>query len=87
MDALAALSLRRDIVDVILQQRHKLAGIVVPEGLPASTAAAVKKAIGGAFVSGFRQVMLISAAMALASALSAAVLLRPRPPADDKEGS
>jgi EmrB/QacA subfamily drug resistance transporter len=74
---LAGLSLSHDVVDAVMAQHGKLAGIVLPEDLSAADATAVKHAIGTSFVAGFRQVMLISAGMALASALSAWVFMRP----------
>ncbi len=46
----------------------KLAGLQVPAGLDASTKAAIKESIGGAFVFGFRIVMLICVGLSLASA-------------------
>jgi predicted MFS family arabinose efflux permease len=60
-------------------QRHKLAGIVLPDGTDAATASALKTAIGGSFVAGFRWVMLLCGALALLSALSAWLMIDGKP--------
>lgn len=75
---LARLQVPPDLIHTVVAQRDKLAGIVLPQAIPPPAAAALKHAIGESFVSGFRQVMWISAGMALASALSAWIVLRPR---------
>jgi len=46
-----------------------------PEGVDAGTAARIERAIDESFVAGFRAVMLVSAGLALASALVAALLV------------
>ncbi len=48
----------------------------VPEGVDAVTEASIERAIDESFVAGFRAVMLVSAGLALASALAAALLVR-----------
>jgi len=70
-DSLARMQVSPEVLAALHAQRHKLAGIVLPDGLDAATAAALKQAIGDAFVAGFRCVMLLCAALALLSALSA----------------
>jgi EmrB/QacA subfamily drug resistance transporter len=52
-------------------ERSKLAGAALPPGLDAETAAAVERVVAKAFVTGFRWVMLLSAGLAVLSALSA----------------
>ena len=64
-----------EAVSAIVAQRQKLAGATVPEGLPGATRADLKQAVGHSFVFGFRWVMLLSAALALLSSLSAWVLI------------
>jgi hypothetical protein len=49
-----------------------------PEGVDAGTAAQIERAIEESFVAGFRAVMLICVGLALASALTAAVLVSDR---------
>jgi MFS family permease len=49
-----------------------------PEGTDAGTAARIERAIDESFVAGFRAVMLVSAGLALASALAAALLVGDR---------
>lgn len=56
-------------------QRNKLAGAEVPDTLSPSERGVLKEAIDESFVSGFRRVMLIAAALAILSALSAAFII------------
>ena len=56
-------------------QRAKLAGAEVPINVSVETQAALKQAIAESFVSAFRRVMLIAAALALLSSLSAWFLI------------
>jgi EmrB/QacA subfamily drug resistance transporter len=60
-----------DVAQALLAQRQKLAGLSLPEGLPAPLAAQLEHAVGAAFVAGFRWVMGVCAALSLLSALSA----------------
>jgi hypothetical protein len=46
-----------------------------PQGVDAATATRIENAVDESFVSGFRAVMLVSAGLALASALAAALLI------------
>jgi sugar phosphate permease len=55
----------------ILAERQKLAGIVIPAQVSYQDTVEIRRAIGLSFVSGFRWVMMISAALALLSAISA----------------
>jgi len=79
-DTLARVQASPEVVATLHAQRHKLAGIALPDGLDAATASALKQAIGDAFVAGFRWVMLLCAALALLSALSAWRLVDDAPP-------
>lgn len=80
---LAGLALPPALADAIEGQRQRLAAIVVPSAADPATAAAITRAVGEAFVAGFRRVMLGCAGLALLGALSAWLLIdaRPRPPA------
>lgn len=80
--ALAATHAPAELLAAVTTQRQKLAGIVLPAGTPAATATALKHAIGSAFVAGFRQVMLLSAGLALLSAISAWLLISGKPKRD-----
>jgi len=69
---LQELSLPPGVIDAIEQQRARLAGIALPPGIDTLQQQSVHRAIGGAFVAGFRQVMAVCAGLALLSALCAA---------------
>ena len=62
------------------EEKVKLGAAQAPDGLDAAQSANVERAIDEAFVSGYRVVMLVAVAMALASALSAALLLEGKKP-------
>jgi EmrB/QacA subfamily drug resistance transporter len=66
----------REAVDA---QRVMLAAAKIPAGLAAGTTSRVEAAIDGAFVFGFRRVMLVACALALTSALTALVWIDGRP--------
>jgi len=72
---LRSMALAPDVPAALHAQRHKLAGIALPSGIDEAGAAALKRAIGEAFVSGFRWVMLLCAALALLSAVSAWLMI------------
>jgi type IV secretory pathway TrbF-like protein len=63
------------VIEVVERQREKLGGIELPESIDAADKASARQAITEAFVTGFRAIMLICAALALASAASAWVLI------------
>lgn len=71
--ALAASGLGGDVADAIWSQRDRLAAISLPQGLPGEAAAAARDAVHQSFVGGYRWIMAVSAALALASAAVAAV--------------
>ncbi len=68
-------------------QRDRLAGAEVPAGLEPAMAAAVARDIDEAFVGGFRVIMLLSAALALGSALLAWLLIEGRAVTTDGRGA
>ena len=72
---LAALHLASATQQMIETQRTRLVGITIPAGVSNSLHAALERAIDESFVAGFRVVMLIGAALAAASALSALLLI------------
>jgi EmrB/QacA subfamily drug resistance transporter len=57
------------------EQKLRLGAAQAPEGLDTVQSARVERAIDESFVSGYRVVMLVAVAMAVASAVSAAILL------------
>jgi hypothetical protein len=61
--------------NAVYEQRVKLAGLQIPNTVDPATRGILKQAVAGAFVSGFRVIMLLSAALALASAVSAWLLI------------
>jgi len=85
-DALAHAGLPAGVAEAVFAQRHKLAAIVPPANAASAVAAQVRAAVGGAFVAGFRAVMLTSAGLALASALSAWWLISGRRPPPHSKG-
>src|SRR6266481_26702 len=76
---LATLHLSPGVQQAIEAQRTRLAGITIPTSVGGEAQAALKRAIDESFVSAFRLVSLISAALALASALSAWLLVEGKP--------
>jgi EmrB/QacA subfamily drug resistance transporter len=66
-------------------EKIQLGAAQAPEGLDAEQRAKVDLAIDEAFVSGYRVVMLVAVAMALASAVSAALLLEGKKPKGSAE--
>ena len=77
---LAALNLPPEARQQLEQEKVKLGGAQAPEGLDAAQSANVDRAIEEAFVSGYRVVMLVAVTMALASAVSAALLIEGKKP-------
>ena len=77
---LAALDLPPEARQQLEREKVKLGGAQAPEGLDAAHSANVDLAIEEAFVSGYRVVMLVAVAMALASAVSAALLIKGKKP-------
>ena len=71
--SLAQVSLPPNSLYEVRANEIKLAGLQVPAGLDPSVEAAIKKAIGEAFVFGFRIVMSICAGLSVASAVVASL--------------
>jgi MFS family permease len=67
------------VIEAVERQRDKLGAIELPESIEAGDKASARQAIAEAFVTGFRAIMLICAALALASAASAWVLIEGEP--------
>ncbi len=72
---LSALNLSPSIQQAINNQSSKLVSIQLPSSPTGTTHLLIQQAIDMSFISGFRLVMLISAGLALVSALSAAILI------------
>ena len=72
---LSVLHLPADIQHAITLQQNKLVGIDIPAGLSDATHGAVQQAISESFITSFRVVMLIGAALALCSSLSSLLLI------------
>ena len=73
---LSGLAVSDDVQHALDAQRVKLAGAVVPSNLDPAVQTALRQAINESFVSGFRAVMSISAALAVLSGLIAWLLIR-----------
>jgi predicted MFS family arabinose efflux permease len=78
---LKGLTLDEQVKRLVYEQRVKLAGLQIPEGSDAATQAQIKQAVADSFVFGFRLIMWISAALALASALSSWLMIGKSRPA------
>jgi EmrB/QacA subfamily drug resistance transporter len=72
---LVSIQLAEDVVRQLDAGSGNLANLAIPAGLDETSQAAVQQAITGSFVSGFRVVMIVAAILALASAVSAGVLI------------
>ena len=79
-DRLETLELPPEARQQLEAEKVKLGAAEAPGGLDAALSATVERAIDEAFVSGYRAVMLVAAAMALASAISAALLIEGKKP-------
>jgi EmrB/QacA subfamily drug resistance transporter len=73
--ALVRANLPSTVVQTIVGQREKLAAIELPAQPDARTREVAREAIAGAFVAGYRWIMLISALLGVASALIAALTI------------
>jgi EmrB/QacA subfamily drug resistance transporter len=77
---LATLHLSPGVQQLIDAQRTKLAGITIPTNVSGEVQAALKRAVDESFVSAFRLVSLLGAALAVLSALSAWLLIAGKQP-------
>ena len=73
--SLAEFLLQPAVFQAIHGEETKLAGLQVPAGLDPDTTVAIKKSVAEAFVFGYRIVILISAALAVASAVTAWLMI------------
>jgi EmrB/QacA subfamily drug resistance transporter len=74
--SLAHISLPPRILQEVRGDETKLAGLELPAGLGPTTKAALREAIGEAFVFGFRIVMLVCAGLSAASSAVANLMIR-----------
>ena len=79
---LAELAIPPEVQHVLDAQGSKLAAMEIPRTVSDPMRVKLKQAIDASFVKGFRLVMLIAAGLALASALSASLLIEGKPPED-----
>ena len=84
---LSLLHLSADIQHTIIMQQNKLVGIEIPSDLSITTRGAIQQSISESFITSFRVVMLIGAALALCSALSSLLLIEGKKPQIDKKVS
>lgn len=78
-ERMAPLPIPADLRARVLAERTRLAAIEPPASLSRENRAALEGAVDDAFVSAFRLVMVISAALALGAALAAGVMIEGRP--------
>ena len=77
---LESINLSGEVRSELEAAKADLGAAEAPEGVDAGTAAQIERAIDESFVAGFRAAMLVSAGLAFASALAAALLI------DDRKG-
>jgi EmrB/QacA subfamily drug resistance transporter len=80
---LAALNLPPEARQQLQEEKVKLGAAQTPENLAPEVGMQVERAIDEAFVSGYRVVMLVSTVIAMASAISAALLIEGKRPKVD----
>jgi EmrB/QacA subfamily drug resistance transporter len=77
---LASLPITDSARNEVDSQRARLAGVKLPDGIDRATASSLKSAIDESFVHGFRRVMTCAVGLALASAMSAFMMIEARQP-------
>ena len=77
--SLANLTIPPTVLHAIQSNEIKLAGLRLPAGLNAGTAAAIRTSVSQAFVFGFRLVMLICAGLSMTSAAVAWLMIPAKP--------
>ena len=75
-EALQAANVPPDLAATVQAQRAKLAAVELPAHVGEAASVAVRRAVGEAFVAGFRWIMVVSAVLALAGAAVAALFVR-----------
>ncbi|BEP55006.1 hypothetical protein GmRootV118_22500 [Variovorax sp. V118] len=86
-ERLHAMGASDEVRAFLAAERDRLAAAGAPPGADAAAVAAVKRAVAESFVAGFRWVMLLSAGLAVLSAVSAWLMIRRTPvekPDNDK---
>ncbi|WP_234815092.1 MFS transporter [Noviherbaspirillum denitrificans] len=73
--AVAEMQVTPSVVQQAMAQENRLAAIELPETTAAAEKEAIRAAVANSFVHGFRWVMLLSACLALASSISAWLLI------------
>jgi MFS family permease len=76
-------SIPQNVLQLIEAQHTLLVGIQIPAGVSSQPYAALQQAINESFISSFRVVMLIASGLALASALSALLLVEGKKTSSD----
>jgi hypothetical protein len=83
-DKLNASRLPGPMKQTVLEQRNRLTQIEAPKGLNSDQQQVLKRSIDESFLSGFRWVMVISAGLALLSAISAWTMIEGKRPRSAK---
>lgn len=76
--SLQSIQLPQAAAESLMSQRFNLGGVNIPTDLDPALRESVRHAIDASFVAGFREVMLISAGLAVLSAVAAATMIRAR---------
>jgi EmrB/QacA subfamily drug resistance transporter len=77
--SLAGSHLAPGVLQYVQSNEIKLAGLEPPAGLDAATTGLIRAAVAHAFVFGFRMVMLICAALSVASSVAASLMIPGKP--------
>jgi hypothetical protein len=75
---LGTMELSPEVREAVEAEKVELGAAQAPEGVRTETAARIEEAVAESFVAGFRLIMVVSAGLALASALVAALMVGDR---------
>src|SRR5262249_50757137 len=76
---LADINVEQQIRQEIENQQVKLAAIEIPRSIDNRLREEIRQSIAGSFVAGFRLVMIVASGLAILSAVTARLMIEPRP--------
>jgi len=86
-ESLRKIPLPPGAIGFLSAQRFNLGGVTIPADLDPALRAAVRQAVDKSFVCGFRELMILSAGLALLSAVAAAFMIRGASPSSKQSSS